>query len=214
MVDHEPNVFEHLREWLELFITLDENSIQKLAEACNEYGANLSMRQIAKITGFSASQGEAHSVRSALANLTHNYYHHREKFESEKNKTKFEKKDVNKIMKFIESLNENGIKGLNTRFEIGRSTFDHVLTSMGSKVFLQEIFDENSNSLGYVPTVRIDFHIQDSDKDEISFSKLDMEIDDLIVFGKSLEAILDDSIMRAKKFKEKMGDLVILAGSE
>lgn len=212
--EHQQNVLDYFDEELTILFSLDDAKIKSLIDAINKFGVNLSVVKIGQVTGLDTSDGTSGQIRGMLSNIIHQYYNHREQFDDDLQNTELQKENVPKIKEFLQKLNNDAIVGLNTRFETNRALGEYNLDSISSEVFLKEISDEKNNFLGYVPIMRVSFEINDSDNEIVETKKFDIELDKLTALIGSFESMRKDFVISATRYKNKLGDALILPQDE
>ena len=208
------NILDYYDDELDTLFGLDESKINSLIIAINKYKEKISVQNIEQATGLNAANGTASQVRGMIANIIHQYRRHRELFEEDLQASQLQKENIPKLKAFLQKINEDALDGLNKRFEISRSLREYNLDSAETEIYLKEIQDENDVSIGYVPVMRVFLTLGDGKNGTTEVKKFDMELDKFTSLIKMFEIIREDFLQSAIRYKNKLGDSLILPEDE
>jgi len=204
------NVFDFHEEELSWFFRLDENKINELIEAINTSGSNLSLKQIEKIMNLSINTGDAIGFRNALASLVHQFVNHKDTHKREISESYLDENQTNRITKFFEKLNENGLNGMDLWYEARYLQNDNILQNIGGEVLLKQILNEKDEIIGYLPFIHFRISVRDIESKKERFITFDINFDKYSDVINSLEMAKEDFLTLAKDYKTKLGDKVLL----
>ena len=209
MVEPRRNVIDRFKQTLSVLNDLNKQQRDALVQNINNYGINLSINKIEKLTGLSATYDEARQFRGELANLIHNYLHHKEAFNKDVQTTEVDKNILSTFNIFLGQLNQKGIEGLNGRFQLSRTSEEYVLRALDSQTYLREVRDDDEKVIGLVPIVRLLIEIEDDINETAETIRIDLNPEECETFLKGLLNMQKDFFSVIKNYKTKMGDLLL-----
>jgi hypothetical protein len=208
MIKKEKNISAYHQHHISFLFGLGTDKTQALIDDINKFGAGLSFIRIAKTLDLSDTAGSASAFRDALVSLAHGYLHHIVDVEEDFKNSEFGDEGFKKIKGFFEKLKPEGVKGLDIRFEANRMNRENVLTSLGSETVLREVLGEDREVIGFLPLMRTYIQVLGDDKSERRV--IEFELEECRAFIKGLQDMVDDFLISAKKYKEKLGHTVVV----
>lgn len=203
------NLFDYHKEELGWFFTFDKEKVGKLLDAINNDGVNVSLKKISKVTELDFGMGEVGRLYSGLAAIAHNLYSHTEIFEKELAVCYLNDNQKKELKNFLSKLNDNGIHGLNLRYNTRYVPRDNILEYLGGDVILKQIVDENDKVIGYLPLLKMTAMTTEEDGNPKSVS-FELDFDRIEQLMESMNMLKKDFINFAKDYKNKLGDDLIL----
>lgn len=204
------NTFDKNEEAIIELNSLTEEQKNSLIRNLEEKGADLTIKEFSKITGFNYLSGKATMVFASLCQLAHSSSHHKDSFENDIKQSKVSKENIEKISALLNKFSDKAIEELNLKFESRRAANDDKpkIHSMNTDISLKKILDEKENKIGYLPFIIIDlilteFHNRRNTK------RIYATIDDLEYTIEALTDTLHDAKKEAKEYKESLNDRVV-----
>lgn len=204
------NVFDFHKEELSWFFRLDENKINELIEAINTNGSNLSLRQIEKIMNLSINTGDSTAFRNALTSLVHQFVNHKDVFKSGISESHLDENQTNRISKFLEKLDKNGLDGMDLWYEARYLLLENTLQSIDGDILLKQIMNEKDEIVGYLPFIHFRITVSDIETEKEEFISFDINLDRFSDIINSLTRSKERFLTLAKDYKSKLGDKVLL----